>query len=32
MVFKTFGVPLEPGVDPLDPEVRARMNGTRPAH
>ncbi len=26
MVFKTFGVPLEPGVDPLAPEVRARMH------
>jgi 4-carboxymuconolactone decarboxylase len=25
MVFKTCRVPLEPGVDPLDPAVRARM-------
>lgn len=25
MVFKTFGAQLEPGVDPLDPAVRARM-------
>lgn len=25
MVFKTFGVQLEPGVEPLDPAVRARM-------
>jgi 4-carboxymuconolactone decarboxylase len=27
MVFKTFGVQLEPGVDPPDPAVRARMHG-----
>lgn len=26
MVFKTFGVALEPGVEPLAPEVRARMH------
>lgn len=26
MVFKTFGVQLEPGVEPLDPAVRARMH------
>jgi fatty-acyl-CoA synthase len=26
MVFKTFGVQLEPGVDPLDSAVRARMH------
>jgi 4-carboxymuconolactone decarboxylase len=26
MVFKTFGVQLEPGVDPLDPAVRTRMH------
>jgi alkylhydroperoxidase family enzyme len=26
MVFKTLGVQLEPGVDPLDPAVRARMH------
>ena len=26
MVFKTFGTQLEPGVDPLDPAVRARMH------
>jgi 4-carboxymuconolactone decarboxylase len=26
MVFKSFGVQLEPGVDPLTPEVRARMH------
>jgi 4-carboxymuconolactone decarboxylase len=26
MVFKTFGVQLEPGVEPLDPVVRARMH------
>ena len=25
-VFKTFGAQLEPGVEPLDPEVRARMH------
>lgn len=25
MVFKTFGVQLEPGVEPLDPAVSARM-------
>jgi 4-carboxymuconolactone decarboxylase len=28
MVFKTFGVPLEPGVEPLEPAVRARMLGS----
>lgn len=26
MVFKTFGVQLEPGVEPLDPAVRALMH------
>lgn len=26
MVFKTFGAQLEPGVEPLDPAVRARMH------
>ena len=26
MVFKTFGAQLEPGVDPPDPTVRARMH------
>jgi 4-carboxymuconolactone decarboxylase len=26
MVFKTFGAQLEPGVDALDPSVRARMH------
>jgi 4-carboxymuconolactone decarboxylase len=26
MAFKTFGVQLEPGVDPLDPAARARMH------
>lgn len=26
MVFKTLGVQLEPGVDPLDPAVRERMH------
>jgi 4-carboxymuconolactone decarboxylase len=26
MVFKTFGVQLEPGVEPLDPAVAARMH------
>jgi alkylhydroperoxidase family enzyme len=26
MVFKTFGVQLEPGVEPLDPAVLARMH------
>jgi alkylhydroperoxidase family enzyme len=26
MAFKTFGVQLEPGVDPLDPATRARMH------
>jgi alkylhydroperoxidase family enzyme len=26
MVFKTFGAQLEPGVDPLDASVRARMH------
>ena len=26
MVFKTLGAQLEPGVDPLDPAVRARMH------
>jgi 4-carboxymuconolactone decarboxylase len=26
MVFKTFGAQLEPGVDALDPKVRARMH------
>jgi alkylhydroperoxidase family enzyme len=26
MVFKTFGAQLEPGVDALDPAVRARMH------
>jgi 4-carboxymuconolactone decarboxylase len=26
MVFKTFGVQLEPGVDSLDPAVRSRMH------
>ena len=26
MVFKTFGAQLEPGVDGLDPVVRARMH------
>lgn len=29
-VFKTFGAQLEPGVDPLDPAVRARMH-TQPS-
>jgi 4-carboxymuconolactone decarboxylase len=28
MVFKTCRVPLEPGVDPLDPAVRARMHAS----
>lgn len=31
MVFKTFGVTLEPGVEPLDPVVRARMHAAKPA-
>ena len=26
MVFKTCGAQLEPGVDPLDPAVQARMH------
>jgi alkylhydroperoxidase family enzyme len=26
MAFKTFGTQLEPGVDPLEPAVRARMH------
>jgi 4-carboxymuconolactone decarboxylase len=30
MVFKTFGVGLEPGVDPLDPVVSARMHAAQP--
>jgi alkylhydroperoxidase family enzyme len=30
MVFKSFKVPLEPGVEPLTPEARARM-GAAPA-
>lgn len=29
MVFKTCRVPLEPGVEPLDPAVRARMHADR---
>ena len=29
MVFKTCRVPLEPGVEPLDPEVRARMHASK---
>ena len=29
MVFKTFGVQLEPGVDPLEPAVLARMHAQR---
>ncbi|HQY71870.1 MAG TPA: carboxymuconolactone decarboxylase family protein [Pseudomonadales bacterium] len=29
MAFKTFGVPFEPGVEPLAPDVRARMFATR---
>jgi 4-carboxymuconolactone decarboxylase len=29
MVFKTLGVQLEPGVDALDPGVRARMHAQR---
>lgn len=31
MVFKTFGVQLEPGVQPLDPAVAARMHKQKPA-
>lgn len=31
MVFKTFGVQVEPGVDPLDPAVQARMHAQKPA-
>jgi 4-carboxymuconolactone decarboxylase len=29
MAFKTFGVSFEPGVEPLAPDVRARMHATR---
>ena len=29
MVFKTFGVQLEPGVDALDPAMRARMHAQK---
>jgi 4-carboxymuconolactone decarboxylase len=29
MVFKTFGAQLEPGVDALDPAVRARMHAQK---
>jgi 4-carboxymuconolactone decarboxylase len=29
MVFKTFGVQLEPGVDALDPTLRARMHAQK---
>lgn len=29
MVFKTFNVPLEPGVAELEPEVRARMHAKK---
>jgi alkylhydroperoxidase family enzyme len=29
MAFKSFGVPFEPGVEPLAPAVRARMHATR---
>jgi 4-carboxymuconolactone decarboxylase len=31
MVFKTFAVQLEPGVDPLDPAVSARMHAAKRA-
>lgn len=31
MVFKTFGVQLEPGVDPLDPAMRAQMHAAKSA-
>jgi alkylhydroperoxidase family enzyme len=31
MVFKTFGAQVEPGVDPLDPAVQARMHAQKPA-
>ena len=31
MVFKTFGAQLEPGVDALDPAMRARMHAQKPA-
>jgi hypothetical protein len=31
MVFKTFGVQLEPGVEPLDPAVIARMHEQKSA-
>ena len=30
MAINSFNVPLEPGVAPLAPEVRARMPGTGP--
>jgi alkylhydroperoxidase family enzyme len=29
MVFNTFGVPFEPGVAPMTPELRARMHAPR---
>jgi alkylhydroperoxidase family enzyme len=29
MVFNTFGVPFEPGVAPMTPEMRARMHAPR---
>jgi 4-carboxymuconolactone decarboxylase len=28
MAIKSFDIPLEPGVEPLDPEIKARMNGS----
>lgn len=31
MVFKTFGVQLEPGVDGLDEQTRSRMHAAKPA-
>lgn len=30
MAFKTFGVQLEPGVEPLDPATQARMHAQQP--
>ncbi|MFC4314533.1 carboxymuconolactone decarboxylase family protein [Steroidobacter flavus] len=31
MVFKTFGAQVEPGVEPVDPAVLARMHAQKPA-
>lgn len=31
MVFKTFGAQVEPGVDPLDPAISARMHAQKSA-